>query len=110
MTFEKFCEIVCDIPDNKTDKHLRSQSSVLLRNGTPIVSYLGKVEKMEGDWNHLMELAGLNVRILHLNQTRHSHYSSHFTDRYLINLVADRYADDIKYFDYDFEKDSHPHF
>jgi hypothetical protein len=38
------------------------------------------------------------------------HYGSYFTDRYLINLVADRYADDIKYFDYDFEKDSHPHF
>lgn len=30
-------------------------------------------------------------------------------DKHLINLVAERYADDIKYFDYDFEKDSHPH-
>ena len=106
MTFEEFCEIVCGIPDSRTEKHLRSQCSVLMHNGTAIVSYIGKVENMEDDWKNLMELAGLNARILHMNETRHEHYSSYFTDSYLINLVGDRYANDIKYFDYDFEKDS----
>jgi hypothetical protein len=103
-TFENFCDVVCDIPDSETEKHLRSQSSVLIHRDTPIVSYIGKVEQMEVDWGNLMKIAGLDITLLHLNQTRHEHYSRYFTNKRLVNLVGYRYADDIKFFGYDFEK------
>ena len=105
MKFEEFCEVVCDIPDSKTDKHLRSQSSFVIRNGAPIVSFIGKVESMERDWKSLMDLVGLDFKLAHLNHTCHQHYSSYFTDKSLINLVGDRYAEDVHYFNYDFSTD-----
>lgn len=102
MSFAAFCEVVCAIPDMRTDKHLRSQSSFVIRKGVPIVSFLGKVETMESDWSKLMDRVGLDFKLAHLNHTSHQHYSNYFTDTRLINLVGDRYAVDVRNFDYDF--------
>jgi len=102
MSFDAFCEVVCDIPDNRTDKHLRSQSSFVIRKGVPIVSFLGKVETMESDWKNLMDRVGLDFKLAHLNHTGHKHYSSYYSDTRLINLVGDRYAEDVRNFKYDF--------
>jgi hypothetical protein len=102
MSFDAFCEVVCDIPDNRTDKHLRSQSSFVIRKGIPIVSFLGKVETMESDWKKLMDRVGLHFKLAHLNHTGHEHYSSYYSDTRLINLVGDRYAEDVRNFKYDF--------
>lgn len=102
MSFDAFCEVVCDIPDSKTDKHLRSQSSFVIRKGVPIVSFLGKVETMERDWKNLMDRVGLDFKLAHLNHTSQQHYSSYFSDPRLVKLVGDRYAEDVRYFNYDF--------
>lgn len=102
MKFEEFCEVVCDFPDKKTDKHLRSQSSFIMRKGAPIVSFIGKVESMEDDWESLMDLVGLDFKLARLNPSSHEHYSRYFTDKSLIKLVGDRYVDDVRHFNYDF--------
>lgn len=102
MGFEEFCEIVCSVPDSQTDKHLRSQSSFLIRRNKPIVSFIGRIETMESDWQSLMELAALDCAISHLNKTRRKHYRHYFSSQNLINLVGDRYAKDIHFFGYDF--------
>jgi hypothetical protein len=104
MSFAEFCEVVCDVPDEKTDKHLRSQASFLIRDGQPIVKTIGRVEDMETDWNVIMEKARLNFKLVHLNKTRGRHYSSYFDDQHLVNLVGDRYAEDIRFFNYDFTR------
>ena len=103
MSFVEFCEVVCDIPDDRTEKHLRSQSFILMDQETPIVAHIGKVEQIRDDWNALMQRAGLSTPIMHLNKTAHRHYSSYFSDRRMVNLVGDRYANDIRNFNYDFE-------
>jgi len=102
MPFAEFCEIVCDLADHKTDKHLASQSSFLIRNDVPVVSFIGKIENMRLDWQKLMQLVELDIAPLHLNRTSHSPYRDYFTDSALINLVGDRYADDIRHFNYEF--------
>jgi hypothetical protein len=104
MSFAEFCEAVCGIPDEKTDKHLRSQTSFLVREDQPIVQHIGKVENMEKDWQVIMEKSRLHFKLVHLNKTHHDHYSSYFKDQYLVNLVGDRYADDVRFFDYDFTR------
>ncbi|HBE91462.1 MAG TPA: hypothetical protein DDW55_02680 [Gammaproteobacteria bacterium] len=102
MSFEEFCEVVCEFPNEKIDKHLQSQAYTLIRNGKAIVPFIGKVEHMNADWKTVMDKVGLNNELPHINQTSGQHYSSYFTSDALINRIADRYADDIRYFEYDF--------
>lgn len=105
ISFDEFCRAVCDLPDDKTDKHLRSQSSFLIRDGKPIVKMVGKVENMDDDWKAIMDLRGLDVKMNHLNKTSRHHYSDYYADQSLINLVGDRYAEDIRNFNYQFSTD-----
>ena len=102
MSFEAFCEVVCALPDSVTEKHLRSQSSVLLHKGKPIVAFIGKVESIQSDWADLMRRVGLDINLRHLNRSRHEHYSRYYRDSNLVNRVGDRYAEDIRNFNYDF--------
>lgn len=106
MSFAEFCELICVIPDEKTDKHLCSQSAFLIHHDTPIVPFIGKIENMEEDWGRLMQQLDIDVPIQHINRTQqnHQHYSDFYKDPALINLVGDRYAEDIRRFDYDFER------
>ena len=110
MGFAEFCELVCDFPDEKTDKHLRSQTSFLFRDGMPIVRFIGKLENMQDDWTRLMAQVGLDAQIDHINRTQSDsdHYSKFFQDSALINLVGDRYSEDIRRFGYDFRRGSVP--
>ncbi|MDB4542877.1 sulfotransferase family protein [bacterium] len=103
MTFAEFCEVICDLSDDVTEKHLRSQTKVLMHRGSPIVSYIGRVENIKEDWLGLMAHAGLNIELLHLNKSREGHYSRYYSDKALVKMVADRYADDIRIFNYDFD-------
>jgi hypothetical protein len=104
MEFAEFCELICDFPDEKTDKHLCSQTSFLFLKDTPIVSFIGKIENMNEDWDRLMAQIGINSQIGHINRTQNDsqHYSQFYPDTALVNLVGDRYAEDIRHFGYDF--------
>ena len=106
MSFEEFCEVVCDIPDKKTDKHLCSQSSFLIYKKKPIVPFIGKIERMAEDWSRLLQQVGLDDELPHINRTgkKGRHYSHFYKDEGIVKLVGDRYADDIRYFNYDFKR------
>ena len=106
MSFEEFCEVVCDIPDGKTDKHLCSQSSFLIYKKKPIVPFIGKIERMNEDWSRLLQQVGLDDELTHINRTgkKGGHYSHFYKDEGIVKLVGDRYADDIRYFNYDFKR------
>jgi len=106
MSFEEFCEVVCDIPDKKTDKHLCSQSSFLIYKRKPIVPFIGKIERMAEDWSRLLQQVGLENELPHINRTgkKGGHYSHFYKNDSIVKLVGDRYADDIRYFNYDFKR------
>ena len=106
MSFEEFCEVVCDIPDGKTDKHLCSQSSFLIYKKKPIVPFIGKIERITEDWSRLLQQVGLDDELPHINRAgkKGGHYSHFYKDEGIVKLVGDRYADDIRYFNYDFKR------
>ncbi len=108
MSFADFCDVVCHMPDTEVERHLRSQASFLVRNQQMIVPFVGRMERMAEDWAHVMQQAGLHYKLPHIHRTKHAHqhYSGYYTTDRLIDLVADRYADDIRYFKYDFERQS----
>ena len=101
MPFEEFIELICDLPDENTDKHLRSQCSFLVRDGRVVPSFVGRVESMAEDWNGLMARLGLDFPMLHLNRTQHDEAGRYFKDVRLRNLVGDRYRDDVERFGYE---------
>ena len=49
MSFTRFAEVVCSIPDIVSDPHFQSQYSFLFFKGKPLCHYLGKVEQFEQD-------------------------------------------------------------
>ena len=104
MPFPEFAELICGVPDDRTEKHLRSQSSSIVRDGRVIAEFVGRIERMGEDWSKVMERAGLDFELPHLNRTSHEHYSSYFPDEALVKRVAERYREDVERFEYTFER------
>ena len=104
ITFEDFCELACSFPDRETEKHLQSQSYVLMHKGEAVVKIIGRVETISEDWQRIAALAEISVALPRLNvsNAEGAHYREYYRDSHLVNLVGDRYADDVANFDYDF--------
>ncbi len=102
MPFEEFAELVCALDDELTEKHLKTQSYFLVRDGRIVPRFLGRVESMADDWRALCELARADIPLPHENRSRHAPYTA-FYDRRLVNLVGDRYRSDVEMFGYDFK-------
>ena len=90
----------------KQHKHLCSQSRFLVYEGKPIVPFIGRIEQMAADWSRLLQQLGLDEELPRINRTgkKGEHYSHFYKDDAIIKLVGDRYAEDIRYFGYDFTR------
>jgi hypothetical protein len=104
ISFEDFCELACSFPDRETEKHLQSQSYVLMHKGEAVVKIVGRVETIDEDWRRIAAIVGISLELPRLNVSNAggAHYREYYRDSRLVNLVGDRYADDVANFDYDF--------
>lgn len=106
MPFAEFCEMVCSLPDHTTEKHLQSQSYMLMYKGAAVVKNVGRFETINEDWRRLAESVGISLELPRLNVStaaaEHAHYREYYQDSRLVNLVGDRYANDVANFGYDF--------
>lgn len=104
MPFEEFAELACSLSDDETEKHLKSQSHFLVRDGAIIPQFLGRVESATDDWRRLAALGGFDAPLAHRNRSRHAPYTG-FYDHALAKRVGDRYRNDVESFGYDFKPD-----
>jgi len=109
MPFEEFIEQVHAIPDSESDPHFKSQASIFYTHQPGehcLASYIGHFESLADDFAAVMEQLGLADRITlgHRLRSRRPGKKPYtdFYDQRLRDLVAERYADDIRLFDYDY--------
>lgn len=106
MVFSDFLECIAGTMDAAIDVHLLPQSSILCLDGQLIPSFIGRLETMETDWQRL-ETRLKQERLPPLghlpekNRRRgddHTDVSQYFADSGLVQLVVDRYRDDLELF------------
>ncbi len=104
MTFEKFVEEVCTIPDEEANPHFRSQFTFITDfNGKIVTDYIGKFENLNNDFSHVLAAIGEKDQVLgRLNYTSDKRdYHSYYNEKTRL-MVAKRFAKDILLFGYDF--------
>ncbi len=104
MPFEEFVKVISRIPDNRADRHFRSQRSFITdKNDNILVDFIGRFEKLPKDLAFLSKKADLkDIPFFHENKSkREKDYRMMYTEE-TRRLVAERYKNDIELFDYRF--------
>jgi len=100
MSFEEFVSLVSRVPDSIADGHFKSQYSSLYLHGKRIPHITGKFERLNDDWASIASNLGLG-KLTSNNRTTRSQWMNYYTSRETIELVRQRYKNDIEAFDYD---------
>lgn len=101
MSFRDFARAVCRIPDEKSNRHYRSQASFLVdKRGALLVHDILRFEALDEGFAHITELIGRDdLELPHLKRTDRRDYHEYYDDE-TAELVGRRYADDVRLFDY----------
>lgn len=101
IEFEEFVDIVCCLPDDKSDQHFRSQHYELYENGECVPDFVGKVERISRDWEAVKKICsgyGLNLPDL---KTKNATNSGFKIQDNLLYKIKTRYKNDLKVFNYE---------
>ena len=109
MSFEEFIEQVHAIPDSESDQHFKSQASIFYTHDPDercLASVIGHFESLTDDFGAVMAQLGLADRVTLGHRLRSRRPGkrpyTEFYDERLRGLVAERFADDIRLFGYDY--------
>ena len=104
MGFPAFLECIAAAVDASMDVHLLPQSSILCLDGQLIPNFIGRLESIESDWQQLKirlkqeRLPSLGSRKNRRRSDDHGDVGQYFSDPGLVQLVVDRYGDDLDLF------------
>lgn len=103
MDFPSFVQKVYDAPDEKADIHVRSQASILTREGRLLPHFVGRVECMEADWDHVRfetSIRGVGLGPLrHVNARQKDGFDpTEIIPAPTLKLIRERFEQDFKLF------------
>ncbi len=102
MPFEEFVDAICNIPDEDSNNHFKSQHKFVSdSNGEPLVDFIGKFEKMEEDFSHIcrkLNIKKIELPRIRINRNRKPY--QYYYNKETIEKVRKRYSKDIEMFGY----------
>ena len=96
MTFAEFVEAWTKRPE------IRQASRITDMRGNCLIDFVGYFESISEDFTTVCNRVGVAPPLPRDNRSRHSDYRESYDDR-LQQLVADRLAEDIQFFGYEFD-------
>ena len=96
MGFPEFVRAVAAVPDERAEKHFRSQTRFLYRQGRPLVDFIGRLERFDEDWAEVCRHTRLQPVARAYNVTGADRLRlADWYDPALLALVGRRYAEDF---------------
>jgi len=87
----------------RCDKEVRFQKDFIFsQNGDRLVNFIGKYERLDGDFAEICTRIGISASIPKLNVSKTKPYQEYYTPE-TVELVRQTFAPDIGIFKYDFE-------
>lgn len=100
MSFDRFVEVVCNIPDEYAQAHFRSQHIYLMdERGNIPIDFIGRFEQLTGDFEFISKKIGVQIELPHIRPGKPKNYRAYYTVR-TERMVAHRYEKDIEKFGY----------
>lgn len=107
-TFVK--KYVTTTSDEEIDIHFKKQYSLLFgpqKEDVFTFNFIGRFENFSDDWNTFCATYNIpKIQLQHLNKSHKMHYSLYYTNEEIVELVTERYQEDINFFDYKKEADN----
>ena len=75
-------------------------------NNNPQLDFVGKLDTLQSDFNHICKMINIPItKLPHLQSTKRLHYSEYY-DEHTKKIVEDKFSDDISMFGHIFSKES----
>ncbi len=95
-SFERFLEFTV------ARDHGHQHSRLTDRDGTLLVDFLGRFERLQADFARICQRIGVDVPLGHEHRSQRDHYSAYYNARTQA-MIAEHYSQDIEMFGYAFE-------
>jgi Sulfotransferase family len=100
MSFDRFVEIICDIPDNYAEGHIRSQHRFITDEcGNILADFIGRFEQLNQDFNFISEKLNIKSDLPHIRAGKTKNYKDYYS-KATAQLIERRYEKDIEMFGY----------
>ena len=105
-SFDEFIKYICSHDDSQVDSHWQSQAVGLPLGDSQF--FIARLEHLQRDWDTLTERMKLPASELSVSNNRTCHLRDHYSHDYsdhAIELVRERYSEEIKLFGFQFDRE-----
>ena len=96
--FKDFCKALKKFNVDESEEHIRSQHKFFPNN----IDFIGRFETICSDFNFICEKLSISLELPHRNKTWNKFNYAEYYDDETCSIIAEKYAKDIKYFNYKF--------